>query len=237
MIRSLIKASTGRTETGALMSSARPKDDKLWDYMSILPSVKAHIWMKPVSGDTYELVCLDGLKAKIMTNSDDPPGSFYTKDVFTPHSAVRDRWKYIGRLDDRITLNNGEKIIPIPFEDTIRQHCLVSEAVMVGIGKELPGLFVFRSDAAKGLSNEQFVDAIWDTIQTANARAEAFSQISRDTVVVFNADVALPHTDKGTIMRARFYKDFAQAIEMLYQGLMMDEKEVWSLMCKLLKTS
>src|SRR5213078_4671350 len=107
------------------------------------------------------LVFLAGYPALSVSNSDDPPGSFHSKDVFTPHPVIPERWKYVTRLDDRVTLLNGEKVLPLPIECCIRKHPLIREAVVVGIGKAVPGLLVFRSNAAKGLSDNDFVDAIW----------------------------------------------------------------------------
>lgn len=85
--------------------------------------------MKPVSDDLYELVVLDGYKSKVVSNSDDPPRSFHSNDLFSPHPIIPDAWKHIGRIDDRVTLVNGEKVLPLPIEGRIRSDRLVSEAV------------------------------------------------------------------------------------------------------------
>lgn len=72
--------------------------------------------MNPIDDNTYELVLLKGLKAKIFSNSDTPPKSFHSRDLFEPHPTIPNAWKYIGRLDDRVTLLNGERYSHSPLK-------------------------------------------------------------------------------------------------------------------------
>jgi acyl carrier protein len=175
--------------------------------------------MKPISEGICELIVLDGLKSKNASNSDDPPNSFHTRDIFSSHPVIPNAWKFIGRLDDRITLANGEKVLPIPMEGRIRQDARVREAVVFGIGRDIPGLLVFRSDCARVLSDHDFVSAIWPAVLDANSHAESFSQISRDMIVPMSADISYPQNDKGTIIRTRVYALFADPIDQSYKRL------------------
>ncbi len=68
-----------------------------------------------------------------MSNSDDPPNSYHTSDLFVAHATIPNAWKFIGRLDDRITLTTGEKVLPLEIEGCIMQESIVSEAVMFGV--------------------------------------------------------------------------------------------------------
>lgn len=177
------------------------------------------IWMKPIGNTLYEAVYLAGLPALSLTNSDDPPGSYHSRDVFESHPTIPGRWKYISRLDDRITLVNGEKVLPLPIEGTIKQNPLVQEAVVVGVGKAIPGLLVFRSEESKGLSDEEYFDSIWPTIQNANSRAEKYSQVTRSMVTILSHDAPCPRTDKGSIIRVQVYMKHAEVIENMYTSL------------------
>lgn len=184
----------GATEMGGLGSSFnRSPGDNAWDYIRMPPNVAKYIWMKPLGDDTYECVCLHGLEALTVSNSDDPPKSFHSKDIFVKHPKL-DAWKHIGRLDDRLTLINGEKVLPVPMEGRIRQDPLIKECCIFGTGKSIPGIFVFKNDESKKMSDESFIDAIWPTIQKANAQAESFSQISKETIVPLGAEVDYPKT-------------------------------------------
>lgn len=154
------------------MNSLRPQSDKAWNFLRLIPSVKPYVVMKALDNSTYELIVLDGLPSKVVSNSDDPPNSFHTKDLFTPHQTIPDAWKYLGRLDDRITLLNGEKVLPLPIEGNIRQHPLVREAVVFGIGRAVPGLLLFRSERSWDLSDEDYVRMLWPSIKEANSKAK-----------------------------------------------------------------
>ena len=94
-----------------------------------------NIYPKPIAADTFEFVFLKDHPGRIVSNSDDPPKSFHSRDIFTPHKTITGAWKYLGRLDDRITLMNGEKVLPLPIEGSVRRHKLGREAVVFGLGE------------------------------------------------------------------------------------------------------
>jgi hypothetical protein len=197
--------------------------------------------MKPFDGEVCECVVLDGHKGKLKSNSNDPPNSWYTNDLFVPHSTIPNAWKFVGRADDRVTLTNGEKVLPLPIEGRIIQHPLVKEAVVFGIDRPVPGLLLFRAKTAAHLNDEELLDKVWPTIEDANSHAEAFSQISRDMIAVIPDDIDCPSTDKSSIKRAAVYKEFASIIDDVYtklessmQGTLkfdVVELEQWILKC------
>ncbi|TLD30841.1 hypothetical protein PspLS_01795 [Pyricularia sp. CBS 133598] len=208
----------GQTEMGQLMMSTRPPGDKAWNYVRPLPKTKAFLHMDPLGDGQYECVVLDGLETKVMSNSDEPaPNSYRTRDTFVPHPTIPDAWKHVGRLDDRLTLVNGEKVLPIPMEGTISQSELVHQCLIFGVGRAFPGLLVVKSDKVpSSWTRERYLDAIWPSVQLANDNAEKFAQIDRDMVEVLEADADYPRTDKGTIIRAASYKWFADLIDDVY---------------------
>lgn len=199
------------------MTSVRPPGDTAWNYLRILPQVKQFLLMDEIAPRIYECVALDGLKSKSTINSNDPPNSFRTRDLFTRHPKNPHFWKYVSRLDDRLTLVNGEKVLPIPIEGRIRQEALVQEAVVFGDGKTVPGLIIVRADAAANLSDEEFLQHIWPSVEDANSRAESFARIPREMVVVLPAGTTYACTDKSTFIRAQVYEQFKREIEDAYR--------------------
>ncbi|KXG48476.1 Male sterility, NAD-binding [Penicillium griseofulvum] len=213
--------SFGLTEAGLVAESiSRPKGDPYWNYLKFFDNIRSYVWMKPISdsGSLFECVYLAGHPALTTSNSNEPPGSFHSKDVFTPHPTIAGRWKYISRLDDRINLVNGEKVLPLPIEGRIKQHPFVHDAVVVGVGKAAPGLLILRADdqEANYLSDAKYLNTIWPTIQEANSQAEAFSQISRNLVAILPYDAKFARTDKGSMIRAQVYREHSELIESLY---------------------
>ena len=209
----------GATEMGSLGASFnRPPGDNTWDYIRIPPPIAKYIKMKPLGDETYECVYLHGLPALVVSNSDDPPKSFHSKDIFLKHPNM-DAWKHLGRLDDRLTLTNGEKVLPVPMEGRIRQDRLIKECCIFGAGKSTPGILVFRNEESMNMPDEVFIDAIWPTIQHANTRAESFAHITKEAIVPLSAEIDYPKTDKESIKRAQMYFVFAKEIEAMYEKL------------------
>ena len=198
------------------MTSFRPVEDKAWNYVRPLPGIQPYIQMVLRAPNTFECVALDGLPSKVTSNCDDPPNSFRTSDLFSPHPTIPNAWKYLGRLDDRVTLVNGEKVLPLPYEHQIRENELVREACIFGIGKALPGLIIIPSENAAGMRNDQLLEKLWPVVQAANSKVESFSQISPEMVEILDIGADYPCTDKGTMIRAAFYKKYEDLINSIY---------------------
>ncbi|WDK22664.1 male sterility protein [Colletotrichum graminicola] len=208
----------GATEMGQLMTSFRDPGDKDWNYMRPLASAKPWLRMMPIADGVYECAVLNGLPSKVMSNSDDPaPDSYRTRDTFVPHPVIPDAWRYLGRLDDRVTLVNGEKVLPVPYENHIREHELVREVVVFGVGRSIPGLVIVPSEKAMDLTREEILEALGPVIDEANARAEAFGRVPREMIEVVDVGTEYPRTDKGTVIRAAFYRQFGDLIEDVYR--------------------
>jgi thioester reductase-like protein len=206
----------GATEVGQLMTSNRPAGDKEWNWLrppeALLPYLR---WTK--HGDAFECVIADGWKSKVVSNQ--PDGSYATRDLFVRHPTKTDRFKYVGRLDDWLALVNGEKINPVQFEQTVLTDPRVAEAVVFGAGQVAAGLVIVPAKGHDDVSEEEFIKLVQPTIDAANARAEAYAKIDREHIRVLRADAITdcPKTDKGTVIRAAFYKKFEALITSVYE--------------------
>ncbi|KAH0388306.1 acetyl-CoA synthetase-like protein, partial [Aureobasidium melanogenum] len=206
----------GCTEIGRIMTSFRSSGDTEWNYCRLNLPVSEHVLMDEIAPGVFECVALESLKTRVAVNSDNPPNSFRSRDLFAPHPTRPNLWKYLSRLDDRLTLVNGEKVLPLPIEGRIRQDRLVQEAAVFGIGRSVPGVIIFRSPDAKGMSDDDFFEAVWPAVEDANARAESFSRIPKELVVLVATETEYPKTDKGTFIRAKIYDQFREEIENKY---------------------
>lgn len=219
-------ANYGATETGQIMTSFRPPGDDEWQYMRLHRPVADHTLMDEIAPGVFECVGLDGLPSKGPSNSKppysdkNPPNSFRTADLFTRHPDPQksNRYKYLSRLDDRITLVNGEKVLPIPIEGRIRQEEIVREAVVFGFERSVPGALIFRSEQhGREMSDQEYLDTVWPAVEAANARAETFSRLTKDLIILQGPEVTYPRTDKGTFIRAQVYQQFAKDIDRAYR--------------------
>ncbi|KAE8552658.1 hypothetical protein TMatcc_007967 [Talaromyces marneffei ATCC 18224] len=215
-------AQFGATEVGQLLSSRRDdKTAKAWNYLRPYPKAKPYLLFDEVAEETgiFELVVLDGLLTKSISNSNNPHDSFRSQDTFVKHPTISNAWKFVSRSDDRVNLVTGEKVLPVPFEHHIRQNELVQDCLVFGVGQAFPGLLIFASEASRGLSSDDILDLLWPTIQHANVRASDFSRGPREMVLIMPAGDKYPCTDKGTIVRAACYKQYEVVIENAYQKL------------------
>jgi long-subunit acyl-CoA synthetase (AMP-forming) len=64
------------------------------------------------------------------------------------------------RSDDRVTLPNGEKALPLLIEGRILQHPLVREAVVFGIDRSVPGLLLYRAKSESGMTDGEYLDRV-----------------------------------------------------------------------------
>ncbi|KAK9422451.1 hypothetical protein SUNI508_04807 [Seiridium unicorne] len=211
----------GTTEAGLLGDTMRREEgDRTWNYVRIYSNIRNSICMDPIGDGQYEAVYLKSHPGLCTSNSDNPaPGSWRSKDVFIPHPTITDVWKYVTRLDDRVTLSNGEKVLPLPIEGRVRQVDVVREAVVVGVDRPVPGLILFRDKTADDIADEDLIEKAWVAIADANAGAETFSQIMREMITVLPSDVDYPKTDKGSIIRGQIYRKFEETIRKMYEKL------------------
>lgn len=105
----------GTTETGALLTSRRAfAEDRAWNWLRVEGLIAAYLDLVPRGGGTFEAVVRDGWPGKVMSNRAD--GAYCTKDLFVRHPQHAHWVKYVGRMDDTLTLTLGEKTNPVPIE-------------------------------------------------------------------------------------------------------------------------
>lgn len=196
------------------MTSFRPDGDKAWNYVRESPKLQPFLKWIPQGPNLYECTVLPGWPSKVASNR--PDGSYATKDLFEPHPTIEKAWKYVARLDDTIVLVNGEKFNPVMMEGTIRSHKAVTETVVFGAARPYLGMLVVPSPATNGLSADEIIDQLWPVIEEANRTAEAYARITRHMIHILPHDCQFPRTDKGSIIRQAFYKQFASEIESAY---------------------
>lgn len=148
-----------------------------------------HIWPKPLGDGISEFVYVRGYPSLVISNSDDPPGSYHSKNIFSPHPTIAIAWKHVGRIDGQVTLLNGEKVLPLAIEGRVQQHPLIRVGVVFGISRPITEILVFRAEAARTMADDDFITAIYPSIQDANTASEGFAKIGRDMIVPLAAVV------------------------------------------------
>lgn len=160
----------------------------------------------------YELVCPKEWPAIVVSNH--PDGSWHTKDLFMKHHQI-DAYKYVGRLDDVVVLENGEKVNPIDVENDVSRSPLVEFCVAFGANQPSLGIAVIPSQSARNLTKDQLLAELWPVIQQSQERLPAYAKFSPAMVLILNAGTPCPKTDKGTIIRGRFVQQYQDQINQL----------------------
>lgn len=230
----------GTTETGALLTSRRDySQDKAWNWLRVEGLVASYLDLVPRGGGTYEAVVKDGWPGKVMSNRED--GAYCTKDLFVRHPEHYNWVKYVGRMDDTLTLTLGEKTNPVPIElDIVSHHRpsspslaasrsntdhqrgnspLIQECIVFGDGRPQVGALLLPSDAGAELSRNRsaYLEAVWPVIAAANARAPSHSRLLPEMIHILDPGTEVPVATKMSILRPTCYRQFASIIDSVYE--------------------
>lgn len=196
------------------MSSARPRGDDEWNWLRLPSRIGHFLVFEPRGGGTLELVCPPAWPLAVDTNRDD--NSWATKDLFVKHETLKDAYQYVGRLDDVVVLENGEKVNPIAVEGEIANSAFVDSCVIFGSGRSALGAAVVPSGAAASMSEDELRSTVWTVIQSAQVVFPAYARISEDMVLILPLGSAVPKTDKSTVIRGKFLASYKDEIDKLY---------------------
>ena len=204
----------GSAECGFLMSSHRAySTDKEWQYLrsDASPSLK----FEPQEDGLAELVILPSWPHMAKRNRDD--GSYATADLFAPHSAIPNAWKYHSRADSQLTLITGKKFDPALLEDAISTSTLLDDVLIFGNGQQIPGALLFRNASSYELTKDEMLSAVWPLIERLNAESQGHTRLSKSMLTVMPNDApGLEKSSKGTILRSQAEKRYSLEIARAY---------------------
>ncbi|KAL8714282.1 MAG: hypothetical protein Q9225_006604, partial [Loekoesia sp. 1 TL-2023] len=206
----------GSAECGFLLSSHRNyKVDQEWQYLRSHGSNLLKFEKQHDGSGLSELVIRSDWPHMAKRNRKD--GSFATADLFAPHPALTDAWKYHSRADSQLTLITGKKFDPAPLEAAISSSDLLSDVLIFGNGKQCPGALVFRSDMTKNLDGGRLLDEIWPVVDKLNKEGQQHTRLSRSMLTVMDGEApGLEKSSKGTVLRVQAEKKFQKEIEGAY---------------------
>lgn len=206
----------GMTEGGWVLSLV-PKEKENWSYFE---------W-SPTFGIKMESIGEGGLAEMVLHRHERPDlqpifhtfpdiPAYHTKDLYSPHPTNPGLWKFHGRLDDVIVLNNGEKFNPVTMEKIIEGHPLVARAVVVGLGKFQTAL-IAEPNWNQGIPDEnKFIEEIWPTVQEANRISVAHGRVMKDKIGMATREKPFSTTPKGSTQRRLVTDSYQDEIEALY---------------------
>ncbi|KAF4542643.1 Ochratoxin a non-ribosomal peptide synthetase [Lasiodiplodia theobromae] len=143
-----------------------------------------------------------------------------TKDLFEAHPTKPGLWRYKGRRDDVLVLNNGEKFNPVSFEKTVENHALVRGALVVGQSRFQPALLIEPDWEKVEVHGKQdlalLLDEVWPAVEKANHDAPAHAQVWKNKIAFTKRDKPFLRAAKGSIQRRATVGTYDSEIDALY---------------------
>ncbi|CAH0056195.1 unnamed protein product [Clonostachys solani] len=207
----------GSMESGFLMSSHRDyQQDREWQYLRPIQDER-YLQFEPRDNGLSELVVKPAWPFRVKTNRED--GSYATADLFEPHGAIPNAWRYHSRADSQLMLANGKKFDPAPMEaDILAATNMLRDVFIFGNGKNYPGILLFPSSL--DTSDTTVLDSTWTIIQKINSQSQGHTRISKSMVIVVPVplgEAALEKSSKGTLLRLQAEERYKSWIEAAYR--------------------
>lgn len=217
----------GTTEIGAIMASNFDPASKNWDCLAP--------YQKDSSGDFYcvfetndetepaiKHLYIRGDSPTLATGvSNRADGGFDTNDLFRENPNFPGFYEYLGRRDDTLIMENGEKTNPIPMEATIRQHPTVKQVAVLGQGRQCTAAIIqVDMDFAINSGPEDIISDVQAAVKEANKDCPSHSIILPQMVKILPFNQTLPATDKGTVMRKKAEAAYHDLVEKLYKDFL-----------------
>ena len=145
------------------------------------------------------------------------------QDFLRPNpKAPKTQFQFLGRADDLTVLANGEKIMCTSLEATVADDPSVTDAIAFGEGRNHLGLIVeaapdVQLDCSNSEKVEQFVEAIWPTVDSGNKQTDGHGAVSKEMIIATSySHRPLKRTAKGTLARREIFNSFEKEIDATY---------------------
>ncbi|KAL8784361.1 MAG: hypothetical protein Q9213_004013 [Squamulea squamosa] len=207
----------GATETGPLTPFFQPSPGHDWHFFQLRTDI-----VKPLKVQLERLNEPDQ-QGPVFKLSMQPFGwieRYELQDMLISNpDGSKNSFTAAGRTDDLICLATGEKVRPTILEDLLQQNEGVRAATAFGNNQFELGVIVETTTSLRPSEHDAFKASIWPAIEEAGRRMDAHGRISSQTAIIIVDPMALPRSDKGTVLRKEVYKSFKKEILDVYDEL------------------
>ncbi|KAF2836625.1 acetyl-CoA synthetase-like protein [Patellaria atrata CBS 101060] len=206
-----VLAHYGVTEIGALAPIFVPGPDYDWRYIRLRNDL--NLQLRPVeplplasSVERFKLVGLPfgwGKEYEIQDEIERRPSQ--------PNKNID--IKVMGRRDDIIVLQTGEKISPKLIEDALVLDPFVKSAICLGDGCfEL--LILIEPSSSVTFDDDSLRKHVWGLLTRINPALDSHARIScKEAIIIKSHRKIIPRSDKGSVMRREVHKLFETDIK------------------------
>ncbi|KAI8355141.1 hypothetical protein BD560DRAFT_484452 [Blakeslea trispora] len=215
----------GTTEIGSAMTSdLSPQRKHHWSSLRMM-NPNTRFCFEDEGEHKHLMIYAEGptLATKVINR---PDGSGYdTNDLFKP---VGDGYyTYVGRRDDTLIMENGEKTNPVPMENTLRACDPVKQAIVLGQARQCTAVLIeLNPEVVAGMDSADIMAQIRDAVRKVNTECPSHSKLMPQMVKVLQPGQSLPSTDKCTVKRKAVEDMYKQEIEALYKAFLQGPSHV-----------
>ncbi|KAJ7765663.1 hypothetical protein B0H16DRAFT_1717582 [Mycena metata] len=205
----VISSTYGSMETG-VVTPFFMSNGKDWDYFAVRKEFNpvrvpeedgSHLYTH-----TY-LVSSSYMTAYTNTEINGRPGCAIS-DLLEQHPTNPNLHRVYGRKDDLISFSTGAKMTPVPIEAQIDRNPLVDGTVPQ-----------FHPELTNDEKRARVLDALWDSVNTANKTSPAHFQIPRKMVLLANPRKPFAVTSKLQPRRKAILESYDEEIRTAYTDI------------------
>ncbi|KAI8141740.1 hypothetical protein BJV82DRAFT_617342 [Fennellomyces sp. T-0311] len=218
-----VHSAYGTTELCAMAISSMRRDHKKWYAVKPASSVESYCYWEPFDEamGIYQLVIKANYPAMATGVGNRPNGDYATSDLFMQDPPNSGYWRHLGRNDDTLVMENGEKVNPTPMEHAINSAKVVKCSTVIGEGRQCTAALVeLELEQAVKYSPQEMIDQVHKAVEQANKNAPSYSTILPQMVYVLPLNQQLPTADKGNVIRKRAIKEYQEQIDKMYDDFL-----------------
>ncbi|KAG1168167.1 hypothetical protein G6F36_012313 [Rhizopus arrhizus] len=219
-----IRNGYGSTEGGMLMMPDMDPSGKNW--YALRPVVrdeegKFFCVLEDIGDGLKHLYIRAGNPNFALGVSNRPDGGYNTSDIFRDDPDFPGHYNYVGRLDDTLIMENGEKTNPVPMENTIRLCPIVKQVAVVGQGRQCTAALIeLNMEEVVSYGPQEMTAIVQEAVDEANKECPSHSTILPEMIKILPFNKSLPSTDKGTVKRKLVESSYQDVIEDLYKAFL-----------------
>ncbi|KAI8140030.1 hypothetical protein BJV82DRAFT_716146 [Fennellomyces sp. T-0311] len=218
-----VRSVYGTTEINAMAISNIMDEHKEWDALKIAMPLEPYYFFEPYIEEKgiYHLVLKANYPAMATGVGNLPNGDYATKDLFKETPPNSGYWSYLGRKDDTLVMENGEKTNPVPMEEEIAGIKVVKCCTVIGESRPCTAVLVqLEMKEAIKCRPEEMIDQVHRAVKSANKVAPSFSRILPQMVYILPLNQELPTTGKGNVVRKKAIMQYEKEIDQLYEDFL-----------------
>ncbi|KAI8388609.1 uncharacterized protein BYT42DRAFT_560672 [Radiomyces spectabilis] len=219
-----IKDCYGTTEINGLFSSDFDPSNKQWNVLRGTSINAAYYDFEPL--DTNDptlkhLVILPNAPflATGVANRED--GGYDTNDIFREVTLNSGYYIHMGRKDDVLVMENGEKTSPIPMESIVASDPVIKQCAVIGERRPCTCILIeLQPEYASNSVPDNVMQKVQRAVKRANKNAPSHSTILPQMIKILPPGRQIPLSDKGTVKRKSVVDEYGDMIAELYDNFL-----------------